>query len=420
MKLDKYITPIKNTIFLSVGNVLSTIITFIGFIYIAKILGPEDYGIYTTVGNFVGIFTFFSLTGLHRVIIRDGCVPNTKLRKIYSNVAKLKILLLLFSVFICISSLLLFNYENYIKFFIVIYSFQIITSGLKDFYKTIFIIKEQMHYISILLIIKNVFRVSVSIIFLLLGYGILSILIINIISDIIPLIIELIYTRKFVEFNYFSKINIDISRIKSTIIFSTVSLMIGLNTKIDILMIGLMGNQYEVGIYAIPYFITHTLLMFRNTMSTAFFPLVVRSSFKRLNRNKIIKFSFVLFFILLIFSLIISLISNIIIELILSDEYLESGRILSVLIFYISLSYFTLPYTNYLSAIYKEHITLFITSITAFLNIFLNYIFYQYFNLIGIAYSTLLVRLISAILIFFFFIKYINKNLKLNNIIESS
>ena len=44
---------LKNASYLAVGHFLSMAISFFGFVYIARLLGPSDYGIYVTVGAFV-------------------------------------------------------------------------------------------------------------------------------------------------------------------------------------------------------------------------------------------------------------------------------------------------------------------------------------------------------------------------------
>ena len=71
------------------------------------------------------------------------------------------------------------------------------------------------------------------------------------------------------------------------------------------------------------------------------------------------------------------------------EKYIESGAILSVLIFYLVISYFSIPYTNTLQATHNEGVNLRICWIQPTLNIGFNFIFFNMFGLIGIAYSTL-------------------------------
>ena len=63
---------LANASFRTAGNFLSQAISFVGFVFIARMLGAEDYGIYVTVGAFVGMFDLLLLTGLHKTILREG------------------------------------------------------------------------------------------------------------------------------------------------------------------------------------------------------------------------------------------------------------------------------------------------------------------------------------------------------------
>ena len=52
----KFFRGIKNASYLAAGNIVSQLISFVGLIYIARLLGPDDYGVYVTVGAFVSLF----------------------------------------------------------------------------------------------------------------------------------------------------------------------------------------------------------------------------------------------------------------------------------------------------------------------------------------------------------------------------
>ena len=62
----------RNIGYLTVGNIISQIISFIGALYIPNLLGPERYGVYNTVFAYVGIFSVFTFSGLNKVVIRES------------------------------------------------------------------------------------------------------------------------------------------------------------------------------------------------------------------------------------------------------------------------------------------------------------------------------------------------------------
>ena len=52
-----------NASYLTIGNLVSQVIGVFGFIYIARMLGPESYGIFVTVTSFVDY--------LHYLLLKD-------------------------------------------------------------------------------------------------------------------------------------------------------------------------------------------------------------------------------------------------------------------------------------------------------------------------------------------------------------
>ena len=72
MPTKKILRGLKNASYLTIGHFLTIVINFFGFIYIARLLGPNDYGIYVTVGAFVGLFDLLIFRGLNKVILREG------------------------------------------------------------------------------------------------------------------------------------------------------------------------------------------------------------------------------------------------------------------------------------------------------------------------------------------------------------
>jgi len=60
-----------NASYLSIGHFVSMAINLIGFIFIARLLGPNDYGIYVTVGAFVGMFDIITFYGINKVVLRE-------------------------------------------------------------------------------------------------------------------------------------------------------------------------------------------------------------------------------------------------------------------------------------------------------------------------------------------------------------
>jgi len=377
---------------LAIGNIIAELISFVGFLYIARILGPENYGIYVTVGTFVGIFGIFILGGLSKVIIRESCQDTSSMRDVLENVIGIRNLFLLSAIAICIISSFFTGFELQIKLYIVLLSADIFQRGITNFLSTIYQVVEKMQYITIFNIISRLFFVSLSILFLSLGYGVLSLFLIHIFVNYLTLLVNYKASDKFVSFKFFSKVKFDSKILKPAVLFSLFSILTVFSTRIDLLMISLLGTSNDVGVYAVAYRVVMMGLMLRNVNATAFYPIFIKRFHRsKVNGRKLIKYSLLLLMMMIVFSLIFSLFCEDLITFFFGKEYRESGKILRILIFFLVSVWATLPFTIAAQATHNEKVMLIIRAVMAGLNIPFNYFLFLKFGPIGIAYSTLII-----------------------------
>lgn len=395
----------KNASFIGGGNIISQLMGLVGLIFIARLFGPEDYGIYTTVMTFVTFFHLFLFGGLHKVLVREGSKKIEAFYKILESTSGFRLATILLSLILCIGATLFTNYSDTLKLFIIIYSTEVIHTGIDSFISSIYQATEEMQYMAYFTVSTRFLVTGFSIAFLYLGGGILTILIVNLICKFAVLIIKFLHTRKLIKFNFNFNLNLKSlysPLLKATLIFSLLSFINTLAIKLDILMISFLSTSTDVGIYAIAYQISKEGLMLRNVMATAFFPIAV----KFLTQNEVkmrtlLSYSFLMFFIVLAGCVLLFFFAQDIVILVFGTQYAQSGYILKFLIFYLAFSFFTLPLTTYLQSSHNEHILLIVYVVTALTNIPLNIILFYQFGLIGIAYSTLIVFLAQAILVAF-------------------
>jgi len=399
-----YNKRIKNASFLSIGHILSIIIGLIGMPIIARKLGAENYGIYATVGSFVGLFGFINLGGTAKVLVREGSKDINKLKNDIESLIGIKNLLAFLSIIITICvSLFIEKYSLIVKFNILIFSFNHFIKANKSLLSSIYQAIEKMEYLAYFVVAKRLLYISVAVFAVLIGGGVTVIIIINILSNLTILLVNYKISKSFLEFKLINPVVFNKRLIKPSIIFSVLGILAYFQTRIDFVMLSWLGNTKEVGLYAVAYKISRYSASFRSHISTAFFPMFVkRVNEGRIKLKKLFKFFFILLVIAGAVAGIISYFSVDIINLLFGKEYAFAGKILSVLILYISLAYASIPISLVLNALYKEKIQLIFSSISAVSNIILNIIFYRIYGLIGIAYSTLLTKLISIIISLFY------------------
>ena len=224
---------LKNVSHLTIGNIISQVIGLIGFFYIAKILGPENYGIYVTIGAFVSFFHLFIFSGLANVIIREGSKKLKYFHEVLEKTIALRVYFILFAILICITSSFFTGYSLQTKIFIIIFSIGIIEKGMQSFFTTIYQATENMKYLAYFSIIFRIIFTTLSIVFLYLGFGVLAIILINLFSRFCVLIINYIISKRYITFNLNLRLNIDKQIIKPAIVFSIIGFVTGIEIKLN-------------------------------------------------------------------------------------------------------------------------------------------------------------------------------------------
>jgi len=399
MPAGKILRGLKNVSYLTIGHFVSLAISFFGLIYIARILGPSNYGVYTTVGVFVGMFDIITFYGINKIVLREGSKDFSKMHHYLENTTAIKNFFVFIAIIVCIIASVFTNYSTQVKLYIILFSFSLIYTSFNGFLMTIYQAAEKMQYTAILTILHRVLFVSLSIIVLYMGFGIFALLMVALFSQFFTLIINFKLTKKFLSFKFLNKIKWDMNLLKPALIFSILSFSYFLAGRIDIIMISIMGTSIDVGLYGVANQIMMVGLTTRGLLATAFFPIFVKSFHNNAVRwQKLLKYASIMGLGLLLVAAIISFYSEQIIPIIFGGEYFTSGTILSVLIFYVAIAFFMIPFSNILQATHNEMYLLKICWIAPFLNIGLNYFFFIEFGLIGIAYSTLIVGSINLLL----------------------
>ena len=397
MRIGNLLSPnislvLKNISFLVSGQIITQIISFIGVAFIARKLGVENYGMYTTVLAYVSLFTLLNLSGSYKVIIREGSKDLTSLHTVIEKLIGIKTVFALLSIFATIIIALFINsYSLQLKYFIFLYSLTHFYNVYSSFNFSIFQASQKMQYISYLSVFVSFSYTVAAAIAIYLGCGVLVLLIINIVVNGLSLVIGYVISRRIVKFRFFKKPQWDKKLLVPSFWFTILGLFGILQTKIDLLMISWIGTVQEVGIYAVAFKLTTYFEGVRNQVSNAFYPVVVKRYHNGpVKLSFLIKSSLMLALAVIILCSIISFFTTDIILLLFGKDYLAAGYILSILIFNFGFRFTTYPFSTSLTSTNNEKYVIMYEAITAISNVVLNYILYHKYGLIGIAYASLI------------------------------
>ena len=144
-------TLIKNIGYLTIGQILSQLISLIGVFYIPKLLGTEGYGNYQTVLSYVSVFTVFTLTGLNKVVLRNGSRDISKLSTEIESIIGVRHLFTFFAILIAVLVAFFLNYDSKIILYISIYVFWLWIRTIESTINLIFQAHQKLLYFSFLI-----------------------------------------------------------------------------------------------------------------------------------------------------------------------------------------------------------------------------------------------------------------------------
>jgi len=391
-------TLLKNISYLFGGQMLAQLISLVGAFFIPRILGPESYGEYQVIISYVLMYKLLTFTGVNKVNIRDIAKDVNKVSLIINNSLFFRIVFAILGVIICLIVLYFINYTDSIKLGVVVFSAFLILFSIENTVTTVFYSLQKLEFISYLNIAKSLIQVSASVLALLMGYGVMSLVVIYLVTELLIVILGFYFVLKHTDFKPKLNFYFDKDLFKRAYKFSLIDFFNILSSKVDIVMLSFLSDPIGVGVYSLANLLARKGLIVRRAISQSIFPYYSEKNkekltFKLLNRHLLL---IVIPSLVVIFIIFIS--SDFIIELIAGPEYLESSKILKILVFYLAFHYAVIPFASALESQNMERFTMYIGLVRAIANVSLNFIFFKLFGIIGIAYSTLVTWFINFVI----------------------
>ncbi|MFW6008803.1 MAG: flippase [archaeon] len=393
---------VKNISYLAIGKGLSQVVSLIGAFYIPRLLGPEDYGIYQTVLSYVNLFIFFTLVGFDKTAIRESSKNIQQAKNIIESILGIKYLTAIVGIIISILVLIFIDYDYTTKIYIVIFSVSLIFKSVHNALYVIYKAHERLKIVAIFDILRTVLIVSVAIILVKLGYGVFELIVSNLIIVAIFTLSNFLYSKKYFSIQLFPKVVFIKKYIRPGINFSIINLLNTLSSRVDIFMLTLLTSPTNVGIYALAYRMFEKIISLKGAISQSILP----NYSKRLKNNKLkigdlYKHSSYMFILSGLVVLVVNLFSKPFVLNIIGEEYIKSAHIINILVVNFAIGFLSIPWSMLLQVSNNEKKLIYLGTIRAILNIFLNLVFFKLFGLFGIVYSTLVSHLIYLLFLLF-------------------
>jgi len=389
-------TGLKNMSYLTLGSLFSQFLGFFFVIYAARILGPSEFGIFNTVGAFVGLFMVFTVTGYQKVIIRESAKYPEKLHENMESVFAQKILFALIAVFLAVGCGFLVEYDFRIIVFVFIFSFTLFTHTTISLFQVVFHSRSQMKYIAWSGIFQKLIYIIPTALCLYFGGGVEFLVVLFTLSSIVNVFFNYYLIRnKFgisFELRNLFRLRFNKNLFNQAFIFSILGFIGVLYSKIDIAMLSWFVNQRAVGLYSAAYKLLLPVEMLSRQLSVSFFPLAVSriKKEKSIKASELFKASFLIALVILPASAVVSILSKDIIKLLYGTRYAEANLVLRYLVWIIPLIFIAKPFTIAVQASQLEKKLILPNLLRAISNVVFNYVLVGKYGYMGIVYSTII------------------------------
>jgi O-antigen/teichoic acid export membrane protein len=385
---------VKNIGWLTGERVFQLVVSLLVGVWVARYLGPSDYGLLGYAGAFVALFVPFIGLGVKNILVRE-LVDKPELKdKLMGTTFWITLITSIITVFFIILLAFLINPEDIVLLQIIIIfavgniliSFNIIGSYFQSKVESGKLVKAR----SIALIINSIFRIC----FIIFNFSVIWFAIAILIDGIILGVSLISYYFKDKQSIFNWKFDFKLAKrllsLSWPLVFSAVFAIIYL--RIDQVMIGLMLSTEEVGFYSVAVRLSEIGFFVPSAIALSLFPALMETKKKSLDLYfKRLQKMFDYFTWLAILMIIpIFFLSNFVITFLYGIEYAPAGVVLSILIWTFLSQFVRYGVGNFLTTEELYKISLYTAILGAIINVIANIILIPIYGINGAAFATII------------------------------
>ncbi len=399
-----------NVVFVATAKVLSTFLALVGIGFITRYLGTQGFGDYSVVLAFFAFFGAIADLGLYSITARNISRENADEEIIVGNVLALRLVTSLGVLLVSPLIAYFLPYSFEVKLGIILSALAFVFSSGYSVLNGVFQKNVAMDKIALVEFLGKALQTSIIILAVVRDWGFLIIISSLLVYMIFNLTFVLFLARKYVPL----KLRFDFSYWKS---FLKESLPMGVSVlvtflyfKLDTILLSILQNSSQVGIYNAAYKVIENFTFFPAMIIGLILPLMSRYIFTDSKRFRYISNETFKIFVILVLPLAIGtlFLSEQIITLIAGPEFHQSANVLRVLIFALIFIFFGNFFNNILIAGNLQKKLMVVLSGAAIFNIASNLILIPLFSYFGAAAISVLTELFVAFATFYLVKKYLN------------
>ena len=400
IKSDGFKKYFLNTSWVLGDKILRILAAVVISVWVARYLGPEDFGTFNYAQSLVGLLTAISTLGLNGILVRELIDKKREKEKLLGTAFLLQTMGSIFILAVIIVYILITKPENITSKLLLVFgaitflqSFNVIDSYFQSIVKSKFIVKSS--------IFSLVFSSLFKIILILLEFPLIYFAIILFLENLVFVFFALYYYNKNnktkFKLSFSKKTAKNLLRDSWPLILS--SIVVSIYMKIDQIMIKEMINSTAVGYYSAAVRLSEAWYFVPSVIGASLFPAILNAKKidESLYYSRLQNLYDMMFILALLIAIPTSIISDSLVEFLYGSEYSQTSNILTIHIWTGIFVFLGVSRSGWIIAENLQKYSTVYLSIGMVSNVILNMILIKSNGIIGAAYATLISQSISVL-----------------------
>lgn len=394
------------------SSIVSLGINVITLSFIARVLGVENFGLYSAIISFVGLFQFLTDFGLNKTLLKFGSTDLKKTQISFGNALLVKSLLIFPLFLILFFFSFLSGYRDKELLILFLFALSLVLDSFGVVFSSIRRILGSFKLISIFRILRNLINLVVIVIALNIENSILSLAFANTALSLIVFLVSLLNTVSLLKPMVRTSLIRDF--FKDSLIFSLSDFFLNVYARISTVLLSFFSDLHSVGIYSAALRFTRIANLLPNQVKIALLPTIYRilenpSSTNAIQSSKRIFLVLLKYMIIFATPAVLSIyfFSEPIIHFVFGRKYDLSIPLLKLFSLFIYLRFVETPFTLFYIGMHKNKVMLYFQGTTSLLNVILNLILIPAYSVYGACAATLVSESIFSVTLVCLGVKYL-------------
>ena len=391
---------LKNTGFLTVERILNLVLAFIGGVFVARYLGPDNYGMLKYSTSLIALVVPISILGTKHIVIRD-LVKNPENENYILGTTFILILSssILLSIIVAAIGYILNTGQNIIQVLIIINSVNLIFNSFRVF-DYWFRSKIKAKHSVIARSASQLLLFILKILFVFLSLSVIWFGLIIIFGAIIRSLLWLLqyknYNKKIKNWYFDKKYAIYLLKNTWPLILSSVSVAIYM--KLDQVMLKEMLDSEAVGNYAIAVRISELWYFIPTAVCSSVFPIIIKTKQRSIKQyyDRLQYLYDIMSGFAIAIAIPVTFLSDTIINFLFGSSYSQAGPVLALHIWAAIFVFLGVARSNWIINENLQKYGMIFTISGGISNIFLNLWLIPKIGIMGAAIATVISQIISA------------------------